>query len=283
MKKAQRRMSELPFLKWYPYLAAASLRWQSLSLTARGLFRELYDLAARQTPRGAVPGTEVLRLQKALRISSANFGTILAQLIGCGLIDKMLDGTLVFPDWNRHQRDGSFRNRGTDLAQNWHDSGTLDVDEDKERDEEEDAFDVFWRAYPSKVGKKAAQKAWDKAKDKPDLAAILAAVNTQKKSKRWREGYIPNPATWLNQGRWSDEAEPASDKTIEADTLKRLQKEREQRALAFSGVKVGCKAVGPEGKGIVVSSGNLSVTVKVEGYGFVEIVDLAILDKWKFT
>ena len=67
------------------------------------------------------------------------------------------------------------------------------------------SFDEFWKAYPSKVGKKAAEKAWLKAKDKPDLAAILAAIEKQKSSERWQNGYIPNPATWLNQGRWLDE------------------------------------------------------------------------------
>lgn len=67
-------------------------------------------------------------------------------------------------------------------------------------------FDQFWEAYPSKVGKLAALKAWEKVK--PDAAlteTIIAAVTAQKGSDRWQRGYIPNPSTWLNQGRWSDE------------------------------------------------------------------------------
>lgn len=66
-------------------------------------------------------------------------------------------------------------------------------------------FDQFWEAYPSKVGKLAALKAWEKVK--PDAAlteTIIAAVTAQKGSDRWQRGYIPNPTTWLNQGRWSD-------------------------------------------------------------------------------
>jgi hypothetical protein len=66
-------------------------------------------------------------------------------------------------------------------------------------------FDLFWQAYPLRVGKKDAKRAWDKAKDKPPLEAILEAIRRAQRSKRWGEGYVPNPSTWLNQGRWDDE------------------------------------------------------------------------------
>lgn len=68
-------------------------------------------------------------------------------------------------------------------------------------------FSCFWKAYPSRVGKKAALKAWDRAKDRPPIEVILAAIEAQKKGRKWKEGYVPNPATWLNQGRWADEPE----------------------------------------------------------------------------
>lgn len=70
-------------------------------------------------------------------------------------------------------------------------------------------FDEFWQAYPKKVGKDAARKAF--AKRKPDrvlLDGMLRAVWRQRRSEQWtRESgrFIPNPATWLNQGRWQDE------------------------------------------------------------------------------
>jgi hypothetical protein len=69
-------------------------------------------------------------------------------------------------------------------------------------------FEVFWKSYPRKIGKKAAEKAWARAKDKPALEVILAAVKAQAASDQWlKDGgqFIPHPATWLNQGRWSDE------------------------------------------------------------------------------
>lgn len=69
-------------------------------------------------------------------------------------------------------------------------------------------FEAFWKAYPSKVGKDAARKAFDKRKaDDPLLALMLAAIDAQKTTDKWRKDggqYIPNPATWLNQGRWMD-------------------------------------------------------------------------------
>ena len=66
-------------------------------------------------------------------------------------------------------------------------------------------FDRFWEAYPKKVGKEAARKAFLKVKAPFDK--ILKAVADQKQSDQWRTEngrFIPNPATWLNQGRWDD-------------------------------------------------------------------------------
>lgn len=70
-------------------------------------------------------------------------------------------------------------------------------------------FARFWKAYPKKVGKGAAEKAWKKIKPSAELFdTIMAAIDAAKASEQWhRENgrYIPNPATWLNQGRWDDE------------------------------------------------------------------------------
>lgn len=85
---------------------------------------------------------------------------------------------------------------------------------DKKTDEETDntmvyLFDLFWKAYPKKVGKDAARKAFEKRKPTYELLnKMLGAVATQAASDQWRKDggqYIPNPATWLNQGRFDDE------------------------------------------------------------------------------
>jgi len=83
------------------------------------------------------------------------------------------------------------------------------VDKKSPSDSSARRFDEFWSAYPKKTGKDAARKAFDRRKvDDALLAAMLAAIAVQVRSKQWQdEGgrFIPNPATWLNQGRWQDE------------------------------------------------------------------------------
>ena len=71
-----------------------------------------------------------------------------------------------------------------------------------------EAFEEFWSAYPKKVGKKEACKAFKKVKE--PLAVLLDAIKEQKLSEQWSKDsgrFIPNPATWLNQGRWEDHLE----------------------------------------------------------------------------
>ena len=71
-------------------------------------------------------------------------------------------------------------------------------------------FENFWQAYPRKKAKDAARKAFDKRRvDDALLADMLGAIATQSHSDEWtKDGgqFIPHPATWLNQGRWQDEA-----------------------------------------------------------------------------
>lgn len=70
-------------------------------------------------------------------------------------------------------------------------------------------FDEFWKLYPRKIGKDAAWRSWQRRKPDGDLVAIiLAAVTAQAQWPNWVKDdgrFIPNPATWLNQGRWQDE------------------------------------------------------------------------------
>lgn len=74
-----------------------------------------------------------------------------------------------------------------------------------------DDFLTFWKLYPKKVGKDAAWRAWrSRNGTRPDIAALVTAIQTQTQSDQWKKDngqYIPNPATWLNQGRWADEIE----------------------------------------------------------------------------
>ncbi|MFP4086402.1 MAG: hypothetical protein ACLFUL_06370 [Desulfobacteraceae bacterium] len=85
------------------------------------------------------------------------------------------------------------------------------------------SFLEFWEAYPRKVGKKAAFRAWKKAKDKPAIEQILSAIQEQQKSQKWQEGYIPNPATWINQGRWEDVIESNGEGEDEENAWRRFR------------------------------------------------------------
>jgi hypothetical protein len=71
-------------------------------------------------------------------------------------------------------------------------------------------FELFWRLYPKKTGKKAAIKAFHKARKAglPEIDTLVAIIERQASSGQWKRDngqYIPNPTTWLNQGRWDDE------------------------------------------------------------------------------
>ena len=92
--------------------------------------------------------------------------------------------------------------------------------EEKEKEKEkEDSFDDFWKAYPKKVGKDKAIAAW--GKKKPPLIEVLEALQWQVISEQWKSGYIPNPATYINDGRWQDEPQinkPQS-KSFKEDTM----------------------------------------------------------------
>jgi hypothetical protein len=70
-------------------------------------------------------------------------------------------------------------------------------------------FDLFWAGYPRKQGKEAAWKEWLKRKPDEGLTrTMIAKVQEQRQSAQWaKDGgqYIPQPRTWLSQGRWMDE------------------------------------------------------------------------------
>lgn len=74
---------------------------------------------------------------------------------------------------------------------------------------QEKQFDKFWQAYPKKVSKKQAQKSWKKINPSLELfEKILKALEMVKQTEQWKKDngkYVPYPATWLNQERWTDE------------------------------------------------------------------------------
>lgn len=77
---------------------------------------------------------------------------------------------------------------------------------------EPDGFEAFWTRYPKKEGKGAAVKAWRAASKKAETSEILAGLNARIaawSASNTERKFIPLPATWLNQERWTDVIEPA--------------------------------------------------------------------------
>lgn len=90
----------------------------------------------------------------------------------------------------------------------------------KDYAEKEAMFEEFWKAYPKcfrKVDKKGCKAKFIRIKNLKELFPdILASLELQKRSKQWNEKdgqFIPMPATWINQERW----------TIEDERLERQQ------------------------------------------------------------
>lgn len=85
-----------------------------------------------------------------------------------------------------------------------------------------DGFEAFWAAWPVgyKVGRLDALAIWQKIRPRTAAMAerIMAGLERAKVSERWARvspegvaGYlIPNPKTWLRQGRWDDDLAPAT-------------------------------------------------------------------------
>ncbi len=66
----------------------------------------------------------------------------------------------------------------------------------------------IYKLYPKKVGKDAAFKAIVSALGKIRADELIEAVTAFAQiSKGTDMQYIPNPATWFNQGRWADDRE----------------------------------------------------------------------------
>jgi len=67
-------------------------------------------------------------------------------------------------------------------------------------------FNLFWTAYPRKVQKQKAEEKFMKL-EHALLNKIMEALEIQKKTKKWIDGYISYPTTWINGALWEDEVE----------------------------------------------------------------------------
>lgn len=67
-------------------------------------------------------------------------------------------------------------------------------------------FEQFWSDYPKKTGKKDCERRFSKltAIERKRIEDTLS--ERVKTDENWSAGkFVPNPATYLNQGRWDDQ------------------------------------------------------------------------------
>lgn len=96
-------------------------------------------------------------------------------------------------------------------------------------------FENFYRVYPRKVGKQDAKKAFKNALNVTSVDDIMAGVIRYANDpnlpidKTW----IPYPATWLNKGKWDDEALPERKLTPEelVERAKQLAAKRHEQVI----------------------------------------------------
>ena len=136
------------------------------------------------------------------------------------------DGTVSLPHFDRHngetakQRGLTAKRVAKNKAKGNAKGNALTVSdtvtsplprEEKRREDKEttplseysDEFLQFWKEYPKKVGKDRAWQLWKKTK--PVLTDVLKALSWQRNCEQWQKGFIPNPETYISQGRWKDE------------------------------------------------------------------------------
>ncbi len=66
----------------------------------------------------------------------------------------------------------------------------------------------FWQAYPNKVKRANAFRYWQRHGLEAVADEVCQGVEAWKKSKRFAEGYIVNPASFLSDERWRPESWP---------------------------------------------------------------------------
>jgi len=110
----------------------------------------------------------------------------------------------------------SFNVRSTSVERSFNHK---DKDKEEDKDNIKEGFDEFWEIYPRKAGKQEARKVFQRALSNATLAEILEGARRYAADPNRQPQFTAHPATWLNQGRWSDEPLPPRTTTTVTRTL----------------------------------------------------------------
>lgn len=100
-------------------------------------------------------------------------------------------------------------------------------------------FDRFWKIYPKKVKRKEVIKKF-KARNLCRIVDVMIAdvENRMKNDKRWLDGFIPDPTTYVNGDRWEDEVTKATNEKGEKvnwwDTMTGIKEKGEEFGITES-------------------------------------------------
>ena len=96
------------------------------------------------------------------------------------------------------------------------------------------SFEEFWKLYPRKQAKGSARAAYLKALKKVDHETIMAGVRLFANDPNRQDEFTAHASTWLNQERWSDEAQPAKAMTrTESSVMRALEISRQLDGIDF--------------------------------------------------
>ena len=104
------------------------------------------------------------------------------------------------------------------------------------------SFQDFYSLYPRKMARKDAEKAWNRLTPTQQSECLEALPNYLKywKIKETQKDYIPYPATFLNQERWTDELD------LEPNKKPELPWYSSEELTARKAQEVGCPAYAGE-------------------------------------
>lgn len=109
---------------------------------------------------------------------------------------------------HKNAREKSERSKSPESPKSPNRAGIASQSQEQEHKEIGQAFDLFWQAYPKRRKKKPAQDIWRQKNLDGQVHVLIADIRRRKAEDRyWREGYIPDPPTYLRQERWNDEIE----------------------------------------------------------------------------
>lgn len=95
-------------------------------------------------------------------------------------------------------------------------------------------FEMFWKAYPKKTAKAYCKSIWDRKGLTAEM--VMDGLRLSIASRDWQKDggqFIPNPSTWLNQGRWEDQGIDYAALKVEKPTITSRLKVDEEEAFKW--------------------------------------------------